>query len=129
MSRIWVSSSRALTVFTVFLSVTLLAGCESTSERLLAQGYPVPYASGFEDGCGSGRQAAGALGEFRKNVPVYLDDRQYATGWDDGFRQCQASATSDFKRHFSTGSEADRRWQHSKDQNWRKAAGHAATER
>lgn len=29
-------------------------------------------------------------GEFRKNVPRYLKDKQYAEGWSDGFRQCQA---------------------------------------
>lgn len=119
-----ISGGRAITVLSLFLSVAVLAGCESTRERLLAQGYPAPYASGFEDGCGSGRQAAGALGEFRKNVPVYLDDRKYATGWDDGFRQCQASTTSDFQRHIGIESQADRDWQHSKDQAWSRAIRH-----
>ncbi len=113
-----------IAALSVLLSVTVLTGCESTRERLLAQGYPAPYASGFDDGCGSGRQAAGALGEFRKNVPAYLDDRKYATGWDDGFRQCQASTTSDFQRHVGIDSQADRDWQHSKDQAWSKAIRH-----
>jgi hypothetical protein len=111
----------ALALLAVFMSCALLIGCQSTRERLLAQGYPAPYASGFEDGCGSGRQAAGALGEFHKNVRVYLDDRQYATGWDDGFRQCQATTSSDFERHVGIDSQADRDWQHSKDQAWGKA--------
>lgn len=124
MKRMRVSGERAVAVLSLFLSVAVLAGCESTRERLLAQGYPAPYASGFEDGCGSGRQAAGALGEFRKNVPVYLEDRKYATGWDDGFRQCQASTTSDFQRHVGIDSQADRDWQHSKDQAWSKAIRH-----
>lgn len=115
---------RGIAALAVLLSGTVLTGCESTRERLLAQGYPAPYASGFEDGCGSGRQAAGALGEFRKNVPAYLDDRKYATGWDDGFRQCQASTTSDFQRHVGIDSQADRDWQHSKDQAWSKAIRH-----
>ncbi|OUM74028.1 hypothetical protein AUC60_09375 [Pseudomonas caspiana] len=118
-----VSGGRAVAA-SLLLSVAVLAGCESTRERLLAQGYPAPYASGFEDGCGSGRQAAGALGEFRKNVPVYLEDRKYATGWDDGFRQCQASTTSDFQRHVGIDSQADRDWQHSKDQAWSRAIRH-----
>jgi hypothetical protein len=124
MKRMGVSGGRAVTVLSLFLSVAVLAGCESTRERLLAQGYPAPYASGFDDGCGSGRQAAGALGEFRKNVPVYLEDRKYATGWDDGFRQCQASTISDFQRHVGIDSEADRDWQHSKDQAWSRAIRH-----
>ena len=119
-----ISSGRAIAVLSLFLSVAVLAGCESTRERLLAQGYPAPYASGFDDGCGSGRQAAGALGEFRKNVPVYLEDRKYATGWDDGFRQCQATTTSDFQRHVGIDSQADRDWQHSKDQAWSRAIRH-----
>lgn len=119
-----ISGKRGIAVLSLFLSVVVLAGCESTRERMLAQGYPAPYAVGFEDGCGSGRQAAGALDEFRKNVPVYLDDRKYATGWDDGFRQCQASTTSDFQRHVGIDSEADRNWQHSKDQAWSKAIRH-----
>jgi hypothetical protein len=124
MKRMRIPGGRGLALWSLFLSVAVLAGCESTRERLLAQGYPAPYASGFEDGCGSGRQAAGALGEFRKNVPVYLEDRKYATGWDDGFRQCQASTTSDFQRHVGIDSQADRDWQHSKDQAWSKAIKH-----
>lgn len=122
--HIRISGGRAIAVLSLFLSVAVLTGCESTRERMLAQGYPAPYASGFEDGCGSGRQAVGALGEFRKNVPVYLDDRKYATGWDDGFRQCQASTTSDFQRHIGIDSQADRDWQHSKDQAWSRAIRH-----
>lgn len=113
----------------VLLSVALLGGCQSTRERLLAQGYPAPFALGFEDGCGSGRQAAGTLGEFRKNVLAYLEDPQYATGWDDGFRQCHASTTSDFEQHLGIDSQADRGWQHSKGQRWSKAVGHSATKR
>jgi hypothetical protein len=124
MKRMRIPGGSGLALWSLFLSVAVLAGCESTRERLLAQGYPAPYASGFEDGCGSGRQAAGALGEFRKNVPVYLEDRKYATGWDDGFRQCQASTTSDFQRHVGIDSQADRDWQHSKDQAWSKAIKH-----
>lgn len=94
-----ISGKRAWVLRAVLLSVALLGGCQSTRERLLAQGYPAPFALGFEDGCGSGRQAAGTLGEFRKNVLAYLEDPQYATGWDDGFRQCHASTTSDFEQH------------------------------
>lgn len=68
------------------------------------------------------QRGAGA-GEFRKNVPTYLADRQYATGWDDGFRQCQASVASDFQRRIGTDSKADRDWRHARDQDMGKALG------
>lgn len=102
----------------VCFAFAVLGGCQSTGQRLLAQGYPAPFASGFEDGCASGRHAAGAMGDFRKNVTTYLQDPQYATGWDDGFRQCEASATSDIERRLRPDSQADREWKHSKDQAW-----------
>lgn len=105
------------------MAAALLSACQTTRERLLAEGYPAPFANGFEDGCSSGRNAAQALGEFRKNVPTYLADRQYATGWDDGFRQCQASVASDFQRRIGTDSKADRDWRHSRDQDMGKALG------
>lgn len=121
-----IPGKKAIELLALFLPLVLLSGCQSTREQMLAQGYPVPFASGFEDGCGSGRQAAGVLGEFHKNVSAYLADRQYATGWDDGFRQCQANANSDFQRQVGIPSQGDRDWQHSKDQSWSKALGGSA---
>lgn len=96
----------------------LLAGCQSTHEDLLAKGYPPAFADGFDDGCSSGRQAAGVIsGEFHKNVARYLEDRLYAEGWEDGFRQCKALRESeelnDYKdRHWD---EHERAWQQEKD--------------
>ncbi|MGV8783383.1 hypothetical protein ACV35H_32000, partial [Pseudomonas aeruginosa] len=54
------SSSRlgVLVLALILLTATLLGGCESTHQYLLAKGYPPAYADGFDDGCGSGRQAA-----------------------------------------------------------------------
>ena len=58
-----------------------LAGCQTTHEQLLAQGYPPAFADGFSDGCSSGRQAAGVItGAFKKDVPRYLKDANYAEG-------------------------------------------------
>ena len=95
----------------------LLAGCQSTHQQLIDQGYPPAYADGFQDGCGSGRQAGGSLGEFRKDVPRYLHNRQYESGWDDGFRQCQAMQQNQdrqnyYNRHWD---EREERWQQEKD--------------
>ncbi|UCO99043.1 hypothetical protein LF844_04280 [Metapseudomonas lalkuanensis] len=84
-----------------FLITGLLAGCETTHDHLIAQGYPPAFADGFTDGCSSGRQAAGVIsGEFRKNVPRYLKDANYAEGWSDGFRQCQAQVQSEERREY-----------------------------
>ena len=95
----------------------LLAGCESTHQQLINQGYPAPYADGFQDGCSSGRQAAGVMaGDFRKDVPRYLHNHQYESGWDDGFRQCQAMQQNQeqqnyYNRHWD---EREEQWQQEK---------------
>ncbi|MFF7109852.1 hypothetical protein [Pseudomonas sichuanensis] len=97
----------------------LLAGCETTHEQMVNQGYPPAYADGFEDGCSSGRQAAGPMtGDFHKDVARYLHNRQYESGWDDGFRQCQAMQNSEEQRqyHDRYWDERDRDWQREKDQ-------------
>ncbi|MBF8756015.1 MAG: hypothetical protein LBJ33_09625 [Pseudomonas putida] len=95
-----------------------LAGCQSAHQQMIDQGYPPAYADGFEDGCGSGRQAAGLMvGGFRKNVPRYLHERQYETGWDDGFRQCNAMQSNEDLRQYRERywDERDRQWQQEKD--------------
>ncbi|UVM04374.1 hypothetical protein [Pseudomonas laurylsulfatiphila] len=97
----------------------LIAGCQSTHEDLLAKGYPPAFADGFDDGCSSGRQAAGAIsGEFRKNVPRYLKDPLYAEGWSDGFRQCQAMRDNQDSGDGRNShlQERDKAWQQQKDQ-------------
>ncbi|MHA6197418.1 hypothetical protein ACX3YG_23965 [Pseudomonas wadenswilerensis] len=101
------------------VAVLWLAGCQSTHQQLIEKGYPPAYADGFEDGCGSGRQAAGVMaGEFRKDVPRYLHNRQYETGWDDGFRQCQAMRENQDQQHYYDRhwDEREERWQQEKDQ-------------
>jgi hypothetical protein len=56
-------------------------------DQLIAQGYSVAYADGFSDGWGSGQQAGGnPYAPFTKDVPRYLHDTEYKTGWDDGFQ-------------------------------------------
>lgn len=97
----------------------LLAGCETTHQQMVQQGYPPAFADGFDDGCSSGRQAAGLMvGEFRKNVPRYLHEAQYETGWDDGFRQCHAMQSNQDTRQYRERywDERDRDWQREKDQ-------------
>ncbi|WP_347902116.1 hypothetical protein [Pseudomonas purpurea] len=103
----------------VFGMLLLIAGCQSTHEDLIAKGYPPAFADGFDDGCSSGRQAAGAItGGFKKDVPRYLKDAQYAEGWSDGFRQCQAMRESEDRGDYQNRylNERDRAWQQEKDQ-------------
>ena len=103
----------------VLLCTGLLAGCETTHDHLIAQGYPAAFADGFADGCSSGRQAAGTIsGEFRKDVPRYLKDANYAEGWGDGFRQCQAQVQSEERREYE-----DRL--RDRDDEWERERGHA----
>lgn len=94
----------------------MLGGCQSTRQLLQAEGYPVVFIDGFEAGCSSGRQAAGALDSFRKDVPRYLAAPLYAQGWDDGFRQCQARQSSEFQRERLDDSWRDREWRAHVDQ-------------
>lgn len=111
----------------VLCIAALLAGCETAHQQMLGQGYPPAYADGFDDGCGSGRQAAGLMvGDFRKNVPRYLHDRQYESGWDDGFRQCHAMQNSEDTRQYRERywDQRDRDWQREKDQGAARAFRH-----
>jgi len=117
MSRYWLGIGIAL----------LLTGCQSAHEQMIEHGYPPAYAGGYGDGCSSGRQAAGLMvGDFRKNVPRYLAERQYETGWDDGFRQCQSMQANqdlrDYREHY--WNERDRDWQHEKDRDTARAYRH-----
>lgn len=75
-------------------AIVLLAGCTfaEPSETMIADSANVSpaYRQGFDDGCHSGRQAAGSLFEqFRKDQPRFNSDQDYAQGWSDAFRQCE----------------------------------------
>jgi hypothetical protein len=84
--------ARPRTVTLAALAVTLaLAGCVSVRETMIERGFPPAYADGYADGCSSGDEAAGGLFyDTRKDTTRYSTDRQYAQGWDSGFRQCKS---------------------------------------
>lgn len=45
----------------------VVAGCQSTHDQLLAEGYPPAFADGFQDGCGSGRQSVDLMkGQYKR---------------------------------------------------------------
>ena len=103
--------------------VILLAGCQSTRDQLLAEGYPPAFADGYQDGCGSGRQAAGAIGgQFKKDAPRDIRDKLYSQGWADGFRQCHAMQEArDKSNPDQIQSERDRDWEREKNRSASKA--------
>ncbi|ACJ27486.1 Conserved hypothetical protein [Shewanella piezotolerans WP3] len=70
--------------------VFMLSGCVSQHDLMVEKGFPLPYADGFDDGCHSGNKAGGSsFDEFKKDVNRFNNDKQYAQGWSDGFRQCE----------------------------------------
>jgi hypothetical protein len=102
----------------------LLCACQTSRESMLAEGYPPAFVDGFEAGCGSGRQAAGALDRFSKDVPRYLAAPVYAQGWDDGFRQCQARLNREVEREGFDDNWRDREWRAHVDQAMAQALRH-----
>lgn len=84
-------NAKMMVVFAATAScMLLLAGCATQKETMLKEGYPLSYADGFDDGCHSGNQAGGSLfDELKKDVRRFNNEKDYAQGWSDGFRQCE----------------------------------------
>jgi len=79
-----------LSVSFLFCCLVIVSGCISQKEVMINQGYPLPYADGFDDGCHSGKKAGGSMfDQFKKDVNRFGKDARYAQGWSDGFRQCE----------------------------------------
>lgn len=63
-------------VFVISLFTLGLLGCASTKDNMVATGFPVQYAEGFDDGCHSGYKAAGSLfDEFKKDISRFNSDK------------------------------------------------------
>ncbi len=76
-------------------SIVTISGCASQADILREQGQPRAYVDGFDDGCHSGKKAGGSLfDQFKKDVRRFEYDHEYATGWGDGFRQCETQEES-----------------------------------
>ena len=82
--------SPAFNRFPIILGSALLAAaCASTEETLRHHGYSEDYVAGYQDGCSSGRHAAGSLLDAtRQDAAVYGSNEDYRTGWDYGFHAC-----------------------------------------
>ncbi|WP_213875698.1 hypothetical protein [Pseudomonas sp. dw_358] len=102
--------------------MVVLVGCQSTHEQMVQQGYPPAFADGYQDGCVSGHSAVAAVGDFVKNVPRYLKEKQYSTGWDDGFQQCQTSAqTQEDQGYRNRWDDRERNWEQQRSQSMGRA--------
>lgn len=89
-------------------SLAFLSGCVSQKESMIKEGFPVAYADGFDDGCHSGKKAGGNMFEqFKKDVRRFENDREYAQGWSDGFRQCETEEEN-LERQIRQGMEQQR---------------------
>lgn len=103
----------------------VVAGCQSTHDQLVSEGYPPAFADGFQDGCGSGRHAIDPMkGQYKKDVQRYLRDTIYAQGWSDGFNQCQgqlANRNVQDQGRDSIWNDRDRAWEQQKTQDAAKA--------
>ncbi|CAL1238828.1 hypothetical protein [Candidatus Methylocalor cossyra] len=70
------------------LSVPLLSGCGAA---LLEGGTSKSFVDGYNDGCSSGTfQANAQSGQFIKDMARYNGDPEYAHGWQNGERECNA---------------------------------------
>jgi len=80
---------------TALLVGLAFSGCMSQKEIMVKDGYPLAYATGFEDGCHSGHKAGGSMfDQFKKDVNAFKTSKDYAQGWSDAFRECETEEES-----------------------------------
>ena len=85
------SAKRLRTTLAALVTTLTLAACGSVKETMIERGFRPAYAEGYDDGCSSGKAAAGGLfDETRKDMTRYGTDRQYTQGWDNAFQQCRS---------------------------------------
>ena len=87
------NTQQIIGIGTALLIGLALSGCMSQKELMIKDGYPLAYATGFEDGCHSGKKAGGNMFEhFKKDVNAFNTSKDYAQGWSDAFRECETEA-------------------------------------
>ncbi len=80
------------TLWVIVAAPVFLAGCVTEGELLRDKGYPQAYTEGYDDGCSSGKKAAGSMfDEFKKDVHRFQDDADYHDGWRDGHEECESN--------------------------------------
>ncbi len=73
------------------LGIAALSGCAPKGEQVMIQNAKSSdYATGYGDGCESGRADAGSVTSMaQKDGEKYQNNSQYKEGWDTGFRECK----------------------------------------
>jgi len=77
--------------FGLVIAVWLLSGCGPQGEQIMIQhARGADYATGYGDGCQSGRKAAGSTEAVaKKETQSYLNSAQYREGWNTGYEECK----------------------------------------
>lgn len=84
---------RKTTTIRALHSVALLAALVGCAPHQTRPPQPPQYREGFDQGCKSGRSAAGRAGaSFTKDPIRFQADALYADGWRDGFQNCKGNA-------------------------------------
>jgi len=81
------------------LPTLFLSGCASEGERLMREGASPEYAKGYDDGCSSGKKAAGDMfSQFHKNIRAYQANGDYRQGWNDGHEECKSELMNHYRQ-------------------------------
>ncbi len=96
-------------IFTTMVAgIIIISGCATQKEIMIQEGHSVAYAEGFDDGCHSGKKAAGNMFEhFKKDENKFERLGKYAQGWSDGFRECESEEEA-MDRQIRMGMEQQR---------------------
>lgn len=66
-----------------------LGACTSVEEEMIRRGHSPDYASGYADGCASGKNAAGGFATAKKDAARFAAGGEYAQAWSDAYAKCE----------------------------------------
>ena len=76
------------TATAIALAATLVVGCATPAKtrpsNINLAGFPAAFKEGYSDGC----QSVGGQTSMRRDDKRFASDRQYASGWRDGYDAC-----------------------------------------
>ena len=74
----------------LFAGIVVGCGGPKGEQIMIQNARGADYATGYGDGCASGRQAAGNSEIIpRKDAARYQTDTRYKKGWDTGYKECR----------------------------------------
>jgi hypothetical protein len=99
MSSISLTPKPLVLALAALLPTLFFTGCASEGERLMREGASPEYAKGYDDGCSSGKKAAGDMfSQFHKNIRAYQANGDYRQGWNDGHEECKSEWMSHYRQ-------------------------------